>query len=127
LTPTVPHGSRSFGPENPCDGAAQTPPLIRTGGELIAAHAGNPIEARPAIGIGSAPFRFDPLTAFEALEGGIQRTVIDEQRSVGLLLNRAGDALPVLVTEGQDAQNEEIERSLEKRDAFTIVLGSHST
>lgn len=53
--------------------------------------------------------------------------MIDQQRSVGLLLDRAGNSLAVLVTEGQDAQNEKIQRSLKESDSFTIVLGSHST
>jgi len=101
--------------------------LIRARRQLIASGTGNPIEAGLPIAVGDTPFRVDPLALLQPLKSRIQGTVVDEQRPVGLLLDCTGDALAVLVTEGEDPQNEQIQRALQEGDSFTIVLGSHPT
>ena len=68
-----------------------------------------------------------PFAPLEALKGGVQRSVVDEKRAFGLLLDRARDALTVLVAEDQDPQDEEIQCPLEQGDPFVIVLGRHAT
>jgi hypothetical protein len=54
--------------------------------------------------------------------------MIDQQRILRLLLNRARDALSVLRAEDERAEDEEIERALQDRDALLFRLsGRHTT
>ena len=48
--------------------------------------------------------------------------MIDEQGVFGLLLNRAGDALHMIRSENQLAENQQIQCSLQQRDAFCSDL-----
>ncbi len=48
--------------------------------------------------------------------------MIDQQRVLGLLHDRAGNALAVLRAEHQRAQDQQIERALQQRDAFLLGL-----
>jgi len=54
--------------------------------------------------------------------------VIYQQNAVGGLLNRAGNALPVLLPEDEGPQNEEIKSALKKGEALVgFCLGRMST
>jgi hypothetical protein len=54
--------------------------------------------------------------------------MINEQGGVGLLLDRAGDALPVLRSEQECPQDQQIKRALQEGDAGVLVLlGRHAT
>jgi hypothetical protein len=50
--------------------------------------------------------------------------VVDEQRVIGLPLNRPSDALTVLRAERQGPEDEQVERTLQQDDG---ILGRHST
>jgi hypothetical protein len=54
--------------------------------------------------------------------------VIDKQHIFRLLLDRPRDPLPVLCSEEECAQDEEVERPLQEGNAFIAGLsGGHST
>lgn len=64
----------------------------------------------------------------ETLQRGIQRAVIDDQRIGGAFLNGTRNPLPVLSAEEEDAEDEEIERSLKQGIAIgSGCFGRHST
>ncbi len=50
--------------------------------------------------------------------------MIDQQRILGLLHDRAGDALTVLRAEHQRAQDQQIQRALQQRDALFSALSA---
>ena len=51
---------------------------------------------RAAIVFGSTPAGFDPASTFEAVEGGIQRALLNLENVAGNLLNALGDGPTVL-------------------------------
>lgn len=118
---------RGFGTQDAADGSRQPAPLAGFANELFAARAGEGIEARLAIVRGDAPFGGDPALRLQALQGGVQRAVIDEENILGLFLNGARDSLAVLGAEDQHAENEHIERTLQERNAILFLFGSHWT
>ena len=71
----------------------------------------------------------DKTAFFEALEGGIERAVIDNQHILRLLLDGTPDPLSMLRTEDQRSENQEVQRTLEVGAVFPIRSLSyrHST
>jgi hypothetical protein len=66
--------------------------------------------------------------SLKALQGRVERAMLDEQNVLGLLLNRSSNALPVLRAKNQYSQDEQIERALEERHTIVSrLLGDHST
>src|SRR6185295_8804452 len=97
VTPTPwPHISRLQRTENASNRGCQASPLLGFCDQLLPSSLCQFIEAGLAVVVRRAPFGANPSARFEALKGRIQRTVINEKCVLGLLLDRAGDALPVL-------------------------------
>jgi hypothetical protein len=70
----------------------------------------------------------DQAIVLEPLQGQIKGPVIDEEDVLGLFLNQACNTLPVLRSENQGAENEEIEGALEQAGSFVVVpSGRHPT
>src|SRR6185312_4005761 len=59
------------------DGAREPPPTIEFRFKLLAAGCRKRIELRAAIVLGIFPFRFDPPLMFKAMQGGIQRALLN--------------------------------------------------
>src|SRR6185503_1896201 len=70
------------------------------------------------------PLGRDPAALLEALEGGVERAVVDEDVVARRGLNRSGDALTVRASPGEGAQDEQVKGTLEQGLA---VLGRHTT
>src|SRR5262249_22634864 len=85
------------------------------------------VEARAAVVFGGAPGAFDPAALLEALEGGVEGAVVDEEGFAGAALDGECDAMAVVRRGGKDAQDEEVEGSLEEGIAGGLVSGRHST
>jgi len=51
--------------------------------------------------LSETPLGADEAARLEALQRRVERAVIDDRHVVGLLLNEAGDSLPVLAAEDQ--------------------------
>src|SRR5262245_10290210 len=122
------HDSSLRRPQDSADGRGKPAPLTRLRGEVLPARLRELVEPGLPVVPGHAPFGFDPALVFQALERGIQRAVIDEDRVFGLVLDRAGDALTVLRAEDQRPENQQIEGALEQGNAVAFVSsGRHST
>src|SRR5579872_152935 len=104
----------SLGAQNASDGRRQRAPLAAFFRELLASFGGERVEARLAIVARHAPFDGDPALGFETLESRIEGAVLDQQHVFRLLLDGARDSLPVLRSENQRTQNQQIEGSLEE-------------
>src|SRR5439155_11089163 len=102
--------------EDAADRSCHASPLAGFGGQLLASGFGQRIKACPAVVVRRAPFGANPSTRFKALERRIQRAVIHEQRFFGLLLNGARDALAMLRTKQQRAQDQQVESALQEVD-----------
>src|SRR5439155_21259588 len=91
--------------QNPSDGRGQAPPLIGLRRQLPPAFLAECVKPRAAVVVRASPLGVDPSAVLETLQGGIERSVIDEQRVVRLLPDGAGDALSVLRAEDERAQD----------------------
>lgn len=111
------------GIKNAGDGGGEPLPLGGFANELFAAGGGEGVEAGFAIVGGDTPFGRNPATLFEALKGGVERAMFDEEFLFGSVLNGAGDALAVLWPEDKGAQDEQVESTLKKFETLLIVLG----
>src|SRR5262249_46301242 len=123
----APHASRPFRSEYARDGSAQPVPLSCSNSELPSACTCQAIEARASIVVRRTPLCAYPASFLEALQGRVERAMVNEQSPTRLSVNGASDPLTVLLAECQNAQNQKIQRSLQKRDSIPIVLGRHST
>ena len=82
--------------------------------ELPAAGRGDRVEARLAAGVGGAPFGAQPSVGCHALQGGVERTLLDPQRGIGHLVNPLGDRITVLRAAARErAEDQEVEGSLQ--------------
>jgi hypothetical protein len=131
ITLLTPHDSSSVSqlwPEHARNRLDESTPPVRFGRQLSSPCCGQGIESRPAVICRRAPCALDPPAVLEALECRIQRTVIDDERVTGALLDGASDTLAVLSAEEQDAQDEEIEGALQQGVAVGRGgFGWHST
>src|SRR5271165_3339854 len=94
---------------------------------MFAARFGKRVEASLAIVIGYSPFGANPILSFEALQGGIKSAVIHQQLVRRGFLNGPRDALTVLPSEDQGAQDQQVQRALQERQAVSVFSGSHLT
>ena len=120
--------SRLFRPENAAYRCYQPPPLLCLGQKLPSSRFSQRVEARFPVVIRSTPFSSNPTPRFQTLESRIERSMVDEQCTVRLLLNDPGNPLAMLRSEYQRAQDQQVERTLEQDDAFLLIaLGRHTT
>lgn len=108
-------------------GGGEFAPAADFTGQVFSAFGGELVEAGLAIVGGDAPLGGNPDVGFETLESGIKRAVIDEEHIAGIELNGAGNSLPVLGAEGENAQNEEVERALQEGDVIFFVEVQHGS
>src|SRR5262249_61578252 len=119
-----PHG---LGAEDAGDGVGDLPPPAGLPREVLPARAGELVVAGLAVVVGGAPRGHDPAAGLEALEGGVEGAVLDEEDVVGGLLDRARDPLAVLGPEHQGAEDEQVERALDEGQPLGVVSGRHLT
>ena len=70
---------------------------------------------RPSIVVARAPLGGEPAAAFHALEGLIERAVVDAERAVRAVLEPGGDGVAVHRAPAQCFEDEEVEGALEER------------
>ena len=108
----------------------EPPPFADFPRQLFASRGREVVEARATIVVGDAPLAAHPAGRLEALERGIERTVIDEKRTLRRMLDRERDAMSVVRSERQRSQHEKVERPLKERGAVGGLGGfssRHST
>src|SRR5262245_9434224 len=111
------------------DGGGDPAPFAFLVAQLAPAGLGERIEAGPPVVLRRAAFGADEPALFEALQGGIERAVVDNQHVARLRLDRARDALSVLRAEDERPEDQEIQRALEVRRMLAIgaLSNRHST
>jgi hypothetical protein len=113
MMPAEPHGSLR-GSEDAGDRSGQPIPVGALLVELLTAEPGERIEAGLASSVGRGPFSCEPAALFEAMERGIERALLDLQDVAGHLLQALRDGVAVDRAEGDDFQDEDVERALEQ-------------
>src|SRR5438105_908010 len=96
------------------NGGREASPLLRLFAELLSAGSGELIEARASSQLGHAPRRSDPSLLLDAMEGGVEGTLIDLKHVLRELLDTLGDRPAVARAGDEGAENEEVERALEQ-------------
>src|SRR6185437_1180334 len=100
LSPQPPrHDLLPSGLEHTPDGAAQPSPFRGLFRQPLPSLSRQAIEPRPAVVLRQAPARRHPATILQTLQRWIQRSVLDQQLLARGLLDRARDALPVLLAQ----------------------------
>src|SRR5262245_58492482 len=85
----VPPSSRRT--ENEPERFREPLPLLLLGRELAAASRGERVEASAAIVVGDAPLRGYPAARLEAVQGGVERAVVDAERTARRGLDGLGE------------------------------------
>src|SRR5262245_31328172 len=87
---------------------------------LLAQHAasltGERIELRAPVGLGPSPFRSQQAALLEAVQCGVERAILDDERVVGLLVDPASHAVAMIGAVAQRLQHEDIEGALQKAE-----------
>ena len=99
-----------------CNGRGHLLPVRQFFFELLAAGFREGVKLGAAIIFGGAPFRADPFLAFQAIERGIERALLDLQDVARDLLDALGDAPAVHRFERESFQDQQIERALQNFD-----------
>jgi hypothetical protein len=121
------HGLASLGLQNPSDCRRQSLPPGGFFSELFAARRREGIKPRLAVVGRGSPLRGNPAALLQPLQSGIKCSVLHKQFFVRGLLNGARDSLAMLRTKNQRAQDEQVQRALEKFQPFFVFLGRHLT
>src|SRR3954447_21021976 len=95
--------------------------------ELLASAFCQLVEFRAPIVFGNTPASLDPAAPLQAMEGGIERALLDAQHLARNLLDALGYGPAVLRFQRKGLQDEQIQRSLRKVDTvrFGHALPSH--
>src|ERR1700759_1177236 len=67
---------------------------------------------------GLLPLRGDEAVALQAVQGGVERAVVDDERVAGRLPDGRRDAVAVRRPEQQRFENQHVERALQQLDAI---------
>src|SRR5688572_15268843 len=86
---------RSGVAEDAADALGETRPALLLLGELASAERGQRVEAGLPVLVGDAPLRAHPPILLHAVEGGIERTLLDAEQVVGDALDVRGDGVAV--------------------------------
>ena len=78
------------------------------------------IEARALVGISHTPLGLQPLPVHQEVERRVERAGLDLEQIVGLRADRLADAVAVLRSPLQGAQDEHVEGGLEELEALVV-------
>jgi hypothetical protein len=97
------------------DGARDPTVLAELFAELLSAGGGDRVIPRLPLRRRLAPFGLDPTASLEAVEGGVERPLLDAQHVLREAPDVLGDGVAVHRAECQRVEDEEVERAGEKR------------
>jgi len=86
-------------------------PRRETGLELPASRGGELVELRVTVVFGEAPLGLDPLLAFEAVQGGVERALANEEHGSRRLLDPVGYTVAVPRSPGQRLEDQQLQRA----------------
>src|SRR5690242_4473858 len=84
--------------------------------QMCSAGAAQTVELGAPIVLREPPLRLHPSLALEAVQGGVERPFLDEERGAGGLLDPLGHGVAVLRAPAQRLQDEEIECAAHQAD-----------
>jgi hypothetical protein len=91
----------SNGPHHAADGVGHLLPVRALDHEAFAAGNSKAIVASATVCGGSLPFAGNESAFFEAVEGGVKRTVVDGENIIGHALDRSGNFVAVCTAGGE--------------------------
>src|ERR1700687_1776246 len=104
--------------ENLCHGGSQLAPRAFFRCELFAPSRSQLVVLGAAVVLGGAPVGLDPAASLKAMQGRIERALLNLHDVTRNLLQALGNGPAVARAESESFQNEEIESALRKLDAF---------
>ena len=110
------------GLDDEIDGAGEAAPVRGFFFELRAASGGQRVILGSSSGVAFHPLGFDPGFLFEAVEGGIERALLDLEHFIGNLLNALGDGPAVLGLERDGFEDQEVEHALDEIVGFAHTM-----
>src|SRR3954465_509105 len=117
---------RSRRVHDPSDCVDQLRPSIAFAHQLRFARSGQLVVPRPLVPFAGAPPRFEPAPFEKAMQRRIQRTGFDTEQIVGLRPDRLADPVTVLRPPLEGAEDEHVERALEKLQPLVFRAFGHS-
>jgi hypothetical protein len=112
--------------EHECHRGGEAIPLVHFFAECFPSVRGERVVARAAIVHGGLPGALDPAAMLEALQRGIERSLIDVESSAGDLLNAESDSPAVHWLEGEGLEDEEVDAAAECVGFLRMSLGHAS-
>ncbi len=108
-------------------------PAVGLGGEAGAPARREPVILRAAVGLALLPVRAQVAAFLQAVEGGVERALLDAQHVVGSIANAPNDAVPVLRSSHENLEDEHVQRAPQKirswvpcHDDPLVFLGEYS-
>ncbi len=84
------------------------------------------VEFGTPVVFGGALFGRDPFPFDQAMQGGVERALLDLEDVVGIDFDGFGDGVAVRGAAQQSTKDEEVESALQELDAFFFFFGRHS-
>src|SRR6185503_14960913 len=96
------------------NGGRQPLPALEFLGEVFLSGTRQRVVLRAPVGLGGVPLGLDVALCLELVQGRIERALLDEQHVAGKLTDALGDRPAVLRLEGDDLEDQQIERALDE-------------
>ena len=96
------------------DGIRQPLPVRSFAFQLLAARARELVELCLSTGVGAAPLSLQPAAFFEPVQRWIERSLLNVQRVARHLFQPLRNRVAVQWAEGDDLEDEEVERALQQ-------------
>src|SRR5258708_38787557 len=106
------------------DSPGNTSPSLGLDLELLSSLLGQAVVFRAAIVFRVSPKRGNPAFVFHAVQGREERARLDDESTLGDLLNSAGNAQSVHLAGGQRFQDEQIQSTLQQGSGFRVQESS---
>ena len=87
--------------------------------EVLTTGGGQLVELRPPVVVGGPPLGDDPAFLLEALQSGVERSVVDAKLR-GRAFDRLRNAVPVGGSPDKRSEHEHVERALDEIEAVGV-------